>query len=131
MAGRAIAPTESRAYHRRMVRSEDEGLRTRALETLGPLGDGLAREALERGTVAVEADAVVWEGTQGTMHGHRIVVALDPELHARATSSHASRDALTAALSAAMSERAGHAVSDVRLEVAVNAPRASSPYRDR
>lgn len=118
-------------YHRAMTRSEDDGLRSRALEALGPLGDPLAREALERGVVAVEAEAVIWEGTQGTMRGHRIVLILDAELLARANASHATRDAVTAALSAAMAERAGHAVSDVRLELGAPAPRASSPYRDR
>jgi len=114
-----------------MPRSEDESLRRRALEALGPLGDPLAREALERGTVAVESEAVTWEGTQGTMHGHRVVVSLDAELLARATASYATRDAVTAALSAAMAERSGHAVSNVGFEVAGSAPRASSPYRDR
>jgi len=113
-----------------MSRAEDEALRTHALEALGPLGDALAREALERGMVSVEADVVTWEGTQGTMLGHRLVVTLEADLHARATASHATRDAVTAALSAAMAERPGHAVSDVRLEVGV-AARASSPYRDR
>lgn len=113
-----------------MPRSEDESLRRRALEALGPLGDPLAREALERGMVAVEPDAVTWEGTQGTMHGHRVVVSLDAELHARATASYPARDAMTAALSAAMAERSGHAVSDVRLDLGLPAARASSPYRD-
>lgn len=114
-----------------MLRSEDDGLRGQALEALGPLGDPLAREVLERGSAAVEGEAVIWEGTQGTMQGHRIVVILDADLLARANASHAARDALTAALSAAMAERAGHAVSDVRLELGVGTPRASSPYRDR
>ena len=114
-----------------MTRAEDDGLRRRALEALGPLGDPLAREALEQGAVVVEGDAVMWEGTHGTMRGHRIVVILDADLLARANASHAARDAMTAALAAAMAEQAGHAVSDVRLEVGDSAPRASSPYRDR
>jgi hypothetical protein len=113
-----------------MLRSHDEALRTRALEALGPLGDELAREVLERGALSVEPDVLAWEGTRGTMHGHRVVVTVDAELHARATASHATRDGLSAALAAAMAERGGQAVADVVLEVGEVAP-AVSPYRDR
>jgi len=110
---------------------DDEHLRVAALEALGPLGEPLAREALETGAVAVEHDVLAWEGTQGTMHGHRIVVTLDAQLHARLVASHAAVGGLEAAVAAAMAERGGHAVADVRIEV--GAPRApsSSPYRGR
>jgi hypothetical protein len=116
------------------VRTVDELLRIRALEMLGPLGDPLARSALESGVVAVEHDVRAWEGSHGTVHAHRVVMVLAEDLHARFVgkepSSHAARDALSAALSAAMAERAGNAVDDVALEAgAVDRP--SSPYRDR
>ncbi|HSO39240.1 MAG TPA: hypothetical protein VLT33_42230 [Labilithrix sp.] len=107
----------------------DEHLRIRALAALGPLGDALACEALERGAVSVESDVLAWEGTQGTMHGHRIVVTLEADLHARASASHAARDGITAALAAAMAERGGHAVADVRLDVGAPVPPSSTPYR--
>lgn len=110
---------------------DDELLRVRALDALGPLGEPLAREALEAGGVAVEADVVVWEGTQGTMHGHRIVVTLDAALHGRVIASFAAVDALSAALAAAMAERGGHTVADVRMAVGVVRDHPSSPYRDR
>ena len=112
-------------------RALDEHLRARALMQLGALGDALAREMLERGAVVVESDVLAWEGTQGPMHGHRIVVVLDDELHARAGASHTARDGVTAALAAAMAERGGQAVADVRMEAGAAAPRSSSPYRDR
>jgi hypothetical protein len=113
------------------ARVDDEHLRIRALEALGALGDALAREALETGVVSVEHDVIAWEGTQGTMHGHRIVVTLDAPIHARVTASHAARDGLAAALAAAMAERGGQAVADVRLEVGVPRGPSSSPYRGR
>ena len=113
-------------------RAVDELLRIRAIEVLGPLGDPLARAALESGIVCVEHDVRAWEGSHGTVHAHRVVVVLHEDLHARFVasdpSSHAARDALTAALSAAMAERAGNAAFDVALEAgAVDRP--SSPYR--
>ena len=130
LAGRTAGRRPRALCSRAMPRVEDEALRARALEALGPLGDALAREALERGSVGVEDDVVTWQGSQGVMLGHRLVVTLAADLHARAAARHATRDAVTAALSAAMAERPGHAVSDVRLEIG-SAARASTPYRDR
>jgi hypothetical protein len=111
-------------------RSGDEPLRLRALEVLGPLGDELAREALEKGSVFVEHDVLAWEGSHGTTHGHRVVLEVSEELRARVPASHAANDSLAAAVAAAMAERGGHSVADVRVES--GAPRAapSSPYRD-
>ncbi len=114
------------------MRVVDELLRIRALEMLGPLGDPLARDALESGIVSVEHDVRAWEGSHGRVHAHRVVVVvgedLQPRLVAKEPSSHAARDALSAALSAAMAERAGNAVDDVAVEIgAVDRP--SSPYR--
>ena len=108
----------------------DEPLRLRALEVLGPLGEPLAREALEAGSVTVEHDVLAWEGSHGTTHAHRVVVVVPAELHARLGVSHAAKDGLAAALAAAMAERAGHALADVRLEAGgLDAP-GRGPYRD-
>jgi hypothetical protein len=111
-------------------RVADEPLRLRALEVLGPLGDALAREALESGTVLVEHDVLAWEGSHGTTHAHRVVVTLAGTLHVRLATSHAAKDGLEAALAAAMAERAGHAVADVRLEAGERADMGLGPYRD-
>jgi hypothetical protein len=112
------------------ARAEDEALRVRALEQLGPLGDDLARAALEAGAVLVERDVLSWEGSHGTMHGHRVIVALPAELRAQVDARHAAKDSLAAALAAAMAERGSHSVADVRLEVGDGATAPSDPYRD-
>jgi hypothetical protein len=113
------------------ARIEDEHLRIRALEALGPLGEPLAREALETGVVSVEHDVLAWEGTLGTMHGHRIVVTLEADLRARVAASHPAVDGLSAALAAAMAERGGQAVADVRVEAGSPRGPSSGPYRGR
>jgi hypothetical protein len=117
-----------------LARIHDEALRIRALEALGPLGDILGRAALEEGSVLVEHDVLAWEGSHGTVHAHRVIVVVPANVHARFAaidvSSHAAKDALAAALSAAMAERAGHAVADVVVEAGVGAPTVSGPYRD-
>ena len=94
-------------------RVADEPLRLRALEVLGPLGDVLASE-----------------GSHGSMHAHRVVVLLPEELTAQLASNHAAKDALAAVLAAAMAERAGHSVADVRFEFGELAGPALGPYRD-
>lgn len=97
---------------------------------LGPLGDALARAALESGVVLVEHDVRSWEGSHGTVHGHRVIVATSAELKAHVDTEHATKDALAAALSAAMAERGGHSVVDVRIDVGAPPSGPSSPYRN-
>lgn len=116
------------------ARVPDEALRIHALEALGPLGDVLARVALEEGSILVEHDVLAWEGSHGTVHAHRVIVVLPADVHARFAasdvSSHAAKDALAAALAAAMAEHAGHAVADVVIESGVVEHTMSGPYRD-
>lgn len=114
-----------------MARAEDDGLRHRALDLLGPHGDPDARDALEGAVVALETDVSEWEGSHGTVHGHRVVLLLPPNLVGRVASSLAAQDAITWALSAALSERAGAALFDVRYEAAVAPPSrpGGGPYR--
>jgi hypothetical protein len=111
-------------------RAPDEPLRIRALEVLGPLGDALAREALESGSVVVEHDVLAWEGSHGTTHAHRVVVVVGDALAERLASKHAANDGLAAALAAAMAERPGHSVADVRIEAGEVAAAGLGPYRD-
>lgn len=122
--------TESSAH----ARVPDEALRIRALEALGPLGDALARIALEEGSILVEHDVLAWEGSHGTVHAHRVIVVLSADVHDRFAasdvSSHAAKDALSAALAAAMAERGAHAVADVVIEGGVVDHATSGPYRD-
>jgi hypothetical protein len=113
----------------RAPRFVDEPLRIRALEMLGPLGDALAHEALASGSVAVEHDVLAWEGSHGSVHAHRVVVVVPDALHAQLVTSHAAKDGLAAALAAAMAERAGHSVADVRLEAGEREATRLGPYR--
>jgi hypothetical protein len=115
-------------------RVPDEPLRIRALDALGPLGDALARAALESAALFVENDVLAWEGSLGTVHAHRIVLVLPEDVHARLVANdgarHAAKDALAAALAAAMAERAGQAVADVVLEAGDVEHSMAGPYRD-
>ncbi len=109
---------------------EDDSLRVRALDALGPLGDALAREALEEGTVRVEPAVLTWEGSHGEVQGHRVVVVVRPALHGRLLGHPGAYDALTAALAAAISAAPGNALADLRVE-AGDEPRSGAPYRGR
>ena len=108
----------------------DERLRMRALDVLGPLGDALAREVLEAGSVLVEHDVLAWEGSHGTTHAHRVVLVVPEALADRLVSKHAAQDGLSAALAAAMAERPGHSVADVRVEAGELKATGLGPYRD-
>jgi len=108
----------------------DEPLRIRAREIVGPLGDALAHEVLEHGTIAVEHDVLAWEGSHGTIRAHRVVLSCSSELSARISANHAAKDGLFAALAAAMSERAGHSVADVRIAITSPGAASAGPYRD-
>ena len=111
--------------------TRDDALRRRALEILGPLGDELAREALERGVVDVEHDVTAWDGSGGHVRGHRVIVTVTAPTLARFTERFSPKDALTAALAAAMAERRGEAVVDVRVvEGDARPTHAGAPYRD-
>ena len=107
----------------------DEPLRIRALEVLGALGDVLAHETLEACAIAVEHDVRTWESSHGTVRAHRVVVRVPAELYARVAANHPARDSLAAALSAAMSERGGHSVADVRIELGARESSPGGPYR--
>lgn len=106
----------------------DEALRRRALDRLGPLGDDAARDALEQGALTISPDETSWEGSLGTVHGHRVVLRAPSSVVGRI--GEASRDALVAAIAAALSEQRGHALSDLVLEDGgASAPRSGTPYR--
>jgi hypothetical protein len=126
-----VAPNPADATRERVP---DEPLRLHTLDALGPLGDALARAALESAALLVENDVLAWEGSHGTVHAHRIVLIVPEDLHARLVANdaarHAAMDALSAALAAAMAERAGQAMADVVVESGVVEHSMSGPYRD-
>lgn len=71
-------------------------LRVLALEKLGPFAEDLARDSLESAVAEVEPDVLAWTGSSGLVHGHRVVVQLEPNLCARVEAAPSVVDALTA-----------------------------------
>jgi hypothetical protein len=115
-----------------MRRGEDEGLRLLALERLGPLAPSLAREALEAGVTDVEPDVLAWHGSLGMVHGHLVVLWLDPETCTRVLEVPSVVDALTAAVASAVARVSGHALAELKiLARATGLPQRSTAYRGR
>jgi hypothetical protein len=114
-----------------MRRGEDEGLRLLALERLGALGPALAREALEAGVLEVEPDVLAWSGTMGIVHGHLVVLWLDPELCARIGEAPWVADALTAAVAAAVAKVSGNALAELKILPRRTAGPRATAYRGR
>lgn len=104
-----------------------ELLRRRALEALGALGHPLALAALEEGALAIEPDVLQWEGSHGPVRGHRVILQV-PD--ARAAESPAARDALVAAVAAAVALEPGNALADLQIEPGAPPRARGSPYRD-
>jgi hypothetical protein len=113
------------------MRYVDELLRRRALELTGEHGDETARDALDAGMLEVERDVTEWDGSHGKVHGHRVWVVVPPDLIGGVAASLSAQEALTWAISAALSERLGEALFDVRYEAATGPiSRADGgPYR--
>jgi hypothetical protein len=114
-----------------VTRAPDDALRRRALEVLGPAGDEDAREALESGAVEIELAVSQWEGTSGTLVGHRVFLVMPAELVGRVAASMVTQDDLTIALSTAIAERPGEVLFDLRYEAGdARLPAAGGgPYR--
>ncbi len=114
-----------------MKSGEDEALRLLALDRLGALGPPLAREALESGSLEVRLDVVAWSGTMGAMHGHLVVLWLDPTLCELVQSSPSTVDSLTAAVAAAIASTSGDSLADLKI-LASDQPRSrTTAYRGR
>ena len=113
-----------------MNRSVDDPLRRAALERLGPLASPVARDALERGVLEVEPDVLAWEGSLGAIHGHRVFVGVDAELFHLISAAPAVVDALTAAVAAAIAERGGSALAELKIQ-RHDGPVPGTPYRGR
>ena len=115
-----------------MRRGEDEGLRLLALGQLGSLSSPLAREALECGVVEVEPDVLAWTGSRGMVHGHLVVLWLDPELAGRVNEAPSAVDALTAAVASAVARVSGNALAELKILGRANGSRArTTAYRGR
>jgi hypothetical protein len=100
-----------------------------ARRALGPLGDDVAREALEHGALFVDHAVATWESTSGTMRGHRVILELAEDLLARVQGSEPALDALHAAIAAAVAAWGKHdALAELALRPGGRAP-AATPYR--
>lgn len=106
----------------------DDALRRRALDALGPLGHGVAREALETGALEVERDVAAWEASHGTVHGDRVVVRVEAAVVARILETPAAQDELAHAISAALAADGARTLYDLAFDVS-EVPRDGSPYR--
>lgn len=108
---------------------EDEGLRYLAIGKLGELAPPLAREALEVGEVEMEANVLAWNGSYGMVHGHLVVLWLDPDTCRRVNEAPSVVDALTHAFAAAVGQVAGQALAELKVAQRETVARRSTPYR--
>ena len=113
-----------------MTAGGDDALRQQALERLGPLASPLAREALEVGIARATRDVLAWEGSSGTVHGHRVVLEVPADVHRRLMAAPSGVDALVRAFAAAVAGD-GEVLAELVLEPGERAPGTSSPYRGR
>lgn len=104
-------------------------LRPRALEVLGPLGDGLAREVIEAADIAVVPGVASWEGSHGRVRADRIILTIPTELHEAALRRPAARQALEAAFAAAVAEQPHTSLYELVLEAGLPERGKGGPYR--
>jgi hypothetical protein len=114
-----------------MRQGEDDGLRLLALNRLHALAPLLAREALEHGIVEVEPNVLAWSGSMGMVHGHLVVLWLDPAMVAQVKAAPAVEDALTAAVASAVAQVSGHALAELKVLARAGLASRSTAYRGR
>ncbi len=105
-------------------------LATQALTHLGPHGHPLAREALPRATLTLLPSTHHWDSSYGPVAAHPVSLRVDAALLGALCRSPGGREALVAALSAALSDEAG--VTLERLDLGWDGTvrtEAPSPYR--
>ena len=108
-----------------------EELRRVALEALSEYSDPRARDALEQGDVAIDPGVAGWEGSEGRVEAHRVTLSLDAGRLGRVRASHATVDALHAALAKAVAQRKGEALQSLELRWARRVEHAvARGYRD-
>ena len=110
---------------------EDEGLRLLSLQQIGEHAPPFAREALEIGVLEVQPNVLAWNGTLGMVHGHLVVLWLDPDTCTRVNETPSAVDALTAAIAAAVAHVSGQALAELKILPRAMIARASTPYRGR
>jgi len=113
--------------------ADGEALRRQALEELGPLAPALAHDALTAAGITIDADVLAWEGSLGTVHAHRVFLALDEALLLGVRAAPAVVDALTAAVAAALSRTPRVALAELvfTLRAGNEASGGQTAYRGR
>jgi hypothetical protein len=92
-----------------------EALRARALLALSPHADERAHDALARGEVVVVRGVATWAGARGSVEGHKVGLGLSAYDLARLVDAHAARDAIVAAVAAAVASEEGNALAELVL----------------
>jgi hypothetical protein len=90
-----------------------EELRRGALATLGPHADPRARQTLERAELVVIEAGTSWEGARARVTGMRVGLGVTPEDLAALEGAHAVKDALVAAVAAAIAVDGVLALTDL------------------
>ena len=96
---------------------------------LGHHGDARARDVLASAQISIDYDAREWEGTAGRIHGHRVTVGVDSAALATMDSVPAVRDAVCAAVAAAIAMHPGDAMADLHAFWAVQHRDPGAAYR--
>lgn len=104
-------------------------LRDGALEALGAHGDPRSRDVLARALIAIDHNAERWVASEGVVHAHRVTLGVDARTLARLDHPPAVRDAVEAALAAAIARRPGEALLDVRPYWALEDAAEAEGYR--
>jgi hypothetical protein len=108
-----------------------EALRRAALAALGPFGDERARDLLARGALEVTGAVAQWQASDGPVEGLRVTLAVDAEAVEQIRAAPALRDAICAALAAAVASRRGESLFEFALRPRSPGDLEETPYRGR
>jgi hypothetical protein len=105
-------------------------LRRRALVALAEHGDERAVDALSHGDLAVAWSVARWDSSSGPVEGHRATLTLDAWRLGELGAHPAARDAICAALAAAVAEHPGQSLLELVTRWSPHARTGDAPYRD-
>jgi hypothetical protein len=111
------------------ARPVDE-LRRGALAALGEERDERAFDALSHGDLSVAWAVARWDSSTGPVEGHRATLTLDAWRLGQLAAHPAVRDAICAALAAAIAERPGQSLVELVTRWSPDARFGEPPYRD-
>jgi hypothetical protein len=106
-----------------------EGLRAKALLALSPHADERARATIERGEVVIVRGVATWAGPRGPVVGHTVGLGLSAAELARMVDAYGAKDAVIAAMAAAMAEEEGSSLAELVLFWSPTAQVEAGHYR--